>query len=222
MFVLGIIPARGGSKGVPFKNLFPLNGLPLIQYTITEALKSSLNDVIVTTDSDVIAAYANKSLGNFKAISRPPELAMDDTPMIDTIRHAVECYERHQKIDAVMILQPTSPLRIAEDIDNAIEAFKAKDYDSLISVYEGLHPIKSYDQNLAPFCEQTTPYDKHIHKCYTRNGAIFITRRELLEQNKLTGERPAFLQMPKTRSIDIDDFEDLAIAEAILKRGVVN
>jgi CMP-N-acetylneuraminic acid synthetase len=222
IYILGIIPARGGSKGIPMKNLFPLNGMPLIQYTITEAKKSSLSDVIVTTDSDLIAVYAHKSLGNSKCIKRPPELAMDDTKMIDTIKHAVECYERHQKVDAVMILQPTSPLRSVDDIESAITHFQSKEHDSLISVCEGIHPIKSYDQELTPFCDQDIPYDKHIHKCYTRNGAIFITRRDLLDQNKLTGERPAFLNMPKVRSIDIDDYEDLTIVDALLKRGVEN
>jgi CMP-N,N'-diacetyllegionaminic acid synthase len=218
--ILGIIPARGGSKGIKNKNLIPLNGIPLIQYTIREALNSNLSDLILTTDSVDIA----KQYVPYKTILRPPELAQDETPMLPVIQHALGVYNK--PVDAVMILQPTSPLRLAEDINKAIEEFLTyninyADADSLVSVYNGIHPMKSYDYQCKPFFEYE-PYDKHIHKCYTRNGAIFIVRKDLLDKGKLVGEKPLFHIMPKYRSIDIDDYEDLMLAEALLKRGDLN
>ena len=209
MYTLGVIPARGGSKGIPRKNLYPLNGKPLIRYTIEAALESDLDDVVVTTDSDEIAQT------HWKVIRRPPELAQDDTPMLPVIQHAVREFGR--RVDAVVTLQPTSPLRTAEDMHEALEMFKASSRDSLVSVCEGIHPVKSYDENLKPFLEQV-PYDKHKHRCYTRNGAIFITRIDLLDSGRLIGD-PLFYVMPRSRSVDVDSVDDLVIATALLRSG---
>ena len=212
--LLGVIPARGGSKTIPRKTLHPLNGKPLIDYTIEAAKQSCLDDYIISTDDEQIREKYRK------AIWRPYELAQDDTPMAPVIQHAVQVYEksRSKKVEAVVILQPTSPLRTAEDINRCVEIFKANSCDSLVSVFEGIHPIKSYDEGGRPFLPQI-PYDKHKHKCLTRNGAIFITRRDLLDSGRLIGDSPLFDVMPKSRSIDIDDPEDLKIAEALLKCG---
>lgn len=220
MRIIGIIPARGGSKGIPGKNLIPLNGIPLIQHTIREALNSSLSDLILTTDSEEIA----KQYVPYKTIIRPPELAQDDTPTLPVIIHAVEVYYR--SVDAVMILQPTSPLRLTEDINLAIMNFVTHcrmfpDTDSLVSVCEGVHPIKSYNADGIPLLPQE-PYDRHKCKCYTRNGAIFLLTKELLDKGRLIGDRPLLFEMPKSRSIDIDSYDDLMVAEAILKRGEVH
>lgn len=219
--VLGIIPARANSKGIPRKNLYPLNGRPLIDYTIDAAFKSKLDDFVISTDDKEIALM-------WKSIIRPPELAQDDTPMLPVIQHAVKRYEKKHKsapVEAVMTLQPTSPLRLAEDINEALRMFKAGDRDSLVSVYWGIHPVKSYPVEEGcspkPFLPQE-PYDKHKHKCLTRNGAIFITRRDLLDSGRLIGDDPLFYIMPKARSIDVDDFDDLMIAEAILRRGEIH
>ena len=212
MFVLGIIPARGGSKGILLKNIHPLCGKPLIQWTIQEALNSTLDDLVISTDSTEIAKY-------YKTIWRPSELAQDDTPTLPVIQHVLEQYKQ---ADAVMILQPTSPLRIAEDIDTAIFLLAHSNADSLVSICQGVHPVKSYDEDGTPFLHQV-PYDKHRHKCYTRNGAIFLAKRELIESGRLIGDTPILYEMPKSRSIDIDDYEDLSIAEAILsRRGELN
>jgi CMP-N-acetylneuraminic acid synthetase len=221
MFILGIIPARGGSKGIKNKNLIPLNGIPLIQHTIREALNSCLSDLILTTDNRDIA----KQYVPYKTIIRPLELAQDNTPTLPVIQHAVEqyikCISAARPIDAVMILQPTSPLRLAEDIDRAIWNYVTGNSDSLVSVCEGIHPVKCYDENGESFLPHE-PYDKHKHKCYVRNGAIFITRKDLLDSGRLIGDHPLFHLMPKTRSIDIDSYEDLMIAEALLKRGEIH
>ena len=214
--LLGVIPARGGSKTISRKNLHPLNGKPLIDYTIEAAKQSCLDDYIISTDDEQIREKYRK------AIWRPYELAQDDTPMAPVIQHAVQVYEksRVKKVEAVVILQPTSPLRMAEDINRCVEIFKANLCDSLVSVFKGIHPIKSYDEGGKPFLEQM-PYDKHKHRCLTRNGAIFITRRDLLDSGRLTGDSPLFYVMPKSRSIDIDDYADLFVAEAILSKGEI-
>lgn len=210
-FILGVIPARGGSKGIPRKNLYSLAGRPLIQYTLDAAFKSKLSDFIISTDDrDIAACYEGH-------VMRPKELANDDTPMLPVVQHAVKAYEKRFKnaVDAVMVLQPTSPLRLAEDIDKSIEKFVNSGADSLVSVYGGIHPVKSYDENGKPFLEQV-PYDKHRHKCWTRNGAIFIARRNLLDSGRLIGYSPAFYVMPKSRSVDVDDYEDLLVCECLL------
>lgn len=175
-----------------------------------------LSDCVISTDKPEMA------LG-YKRICRPTELAQDDTPTLPVIQHAVAVYEMAHMgvhVDAVVILQPTSPMRLVEDIDGAIEFFIRSGADSLVSVYEGIHPVKSYDQDGRPFLEQI-PYDKHKHKCWTRNGAVFITRRDLLDSGKLVGDNPAFYIMPKSRSFDIDDMEDLFIVESILRKGEI-
>jgi len=152
---------------------------------------------------------------------RPAHLAQDDTPMLPVIQHIVRHYEnRHRSIevDAVMILQPTSPLRTRGDIDKCIEIFKANMCDSLVSVYEGIHHLKNYDEDGNPYLAQT-PYDKRKYKCYTRNGAIFLLSRALLDGGKLYNDKPFLYTMPKNRSIDIDHMDDMVMAEALLKYG---
>lgn len=211
--LIAVIPARGGSKTIPRKNLYPLCDKPLIQYTIEAAERSNLSDWILTTDDEEIAALTNK------AIMRPPELARDDTPMYPVVKHAVEEYEKKNGVygiyvDAVMLLQPTSPLRTSDDINRALEMFSG---DCLVSVCAGIHPMKSYTSERKPFYYQN-PFSKHVHRCWTRNGAIFITSRRLLDSGKLFNNNPLLYVMPKTRSIDIDDWEDLILAEAMLMR----
>jgi CMP-N-acetylneuraminic acid synthetase len=136
--------------------------------------------------------------------------------MLPVIQHAVNVFGR--PVDAVMTLQPTSPLRTAEDINKALEVWYSVRSRCLVSVCEGIHPKKSYDAQGRPFFEQV-PYDKHRDLVYTRNGAIFITSIDLLNEGRLFDESPHLYLMPKTRSVDVDDLEDLAIAEALLKCG---
>ena len=206
--ILGVIPARGGSKGIKHKNLYPLCGEALIEYTIEAAQKSSLADFILTTDDIEIAKHY------YHCILRPPELAQDDTPMLPVIQHAVEQYGK--LVDAVMILQPTSPLRTTEDINTTIALFNKGNAECLVSVCNGVHPMKSYTLDGKPIMEQI-PYDKHLHGCYTRNGAIFIVSKKLLDSGRLFDDHPLLYVMPKTRSIDIDDYEDMEIAKALIK-----
>ena len=146
VFVLGVIPARGGSKGIKNKNIKELNGRPLINYTI-EAAKNSANldDFIVTTDSEKIATICRNAGANVP-FKRPDDLATDTALAMDTIKHAVLKYEELKSInvDIVVMLQPTSPLRKSEHIDDAISKFKESGFDSSISVVniDASHPLK--------------------------------------------------------------------------------
>jgi CMP-N-acetylneuraminic acid synthetase len=120
--VLGIIPARGGSKGLPGKNIKLLNGIPLIAYTIKEAIKSKLEECIVTTDSEEIASISRLYGGNVPFI-RPIEIATDNASSIDVVLHALNFMKEHKnkEYDAIMLLQPTTPFRDSEDINQALD-----------------------------------------------------------------------------------------------------
>lgn len=199
---MGCIPARRNSKGIIRKNICLLGGRTLIEYTIDAAKLSCVDDFIVTTDDEEIRKKYRKS------IWRPCELAQDDTPMVPVIRHAVRVYEKSKgrEVDVVVTLQPTSPLRTAQDIDEAVRLFKESGADSLYSGY--CLGIKHKDR----------PYDKHKEKPhFQRNGAIFITTRELLDRGRLWSDSVIEFEMPKSRSIDVDDMDDLFLAEAILQ-----
>ena len=219
-----MIPARGQSKTIPHKNLYPLNGVPLIAYTILAAKASRVDDFVVSTDDDMIREVAEQY--GAKVIRRPAELGQDDTPMVPVVQHAVAEYERDgDYVDAVCLLQPTSPLRTAEDIDQCLRDWRefglygdfGDGFLSLVSVCRGAHPMKSYHPDGIPIMAIRGPYDKRRHECYTRNGAVFITNRALLDAGRLYDSVPLLAVMPKTRSIDIDDMEDMAIAEALLR-----
>ncbi len=203
------------------KNLYPLNGIPLIAYTIKAARASRLDDFIVTTDDEEIAQYS-ESLG-CKVVREPAMGQGEPGAIIRSVQYAVNEYERDgDYVDAVCLLQPTSPLRTSEDIDGALDM--AGKGSSVVSVYEGIHPKKSYSADHVSFAGyfHLTPYDKHLDKCYTRNGAVFYATRSLVMDGALYTLNPKLYIMPKTRSVDVDDLQDMAIAEALLKAGVVS
>ena len=216
--ILGLIPARGGSKAIHRKNLIDLHGIPLIQHTLIAASICELDDVICTTDDSEIAKLANDWVD---VIRIPTHLAQDDSLMLPVVEHAVRAYGK--KVDAVMLLQPTSPLRNSDDINSALEMWNdpwEKKPECLVSVYMGEHPKKAYVLDEAgkwkPAYPQV-PYRKQADKCLVRNGAIFVTSRRLLEQGRLFDEVPMLYLMPKERSIDVDSMEDLFMARAIMK-----
>jgi len=229
-FILGIIPARGGSKGIKNKNIINISGKPLINYTIESARSSSmLSDVIVSTDSEVIASIA-KEAGATIPFIRPSELATDEATTIDVIYHAVKEYENlfKLKVDIVVILQPTSPLRIHEDIDNAIKLFiDNPEFSSLISCYEAnfIHPYYMYKKEgkkMIPFLdiELTGIRRQELNSVYIRNGALYISNRDLIiKQKKIVEGIPLGYIMPRERSINIDEKFDLEFAEFFIKRN---
>ncbi len=223
---LGLIPARGGSKGVPRKNLSALLGKPLISYTI-EAAKGStcLGRVILSTDDKEIAALGRK-YGIDVPFMRPARLAEDDTPMIAVITHCLgEMKAKGYRPDYVVLLQPTSPLRSSAHIDAAIERMRASSADTVVAVEQVPHRytpgslmclrpegnIVSYIKDKMILRRQDKP------RFYARNGpAILIVRREILEDGKLYGERVYPFEMDRTASVDIDEPVDFVLAESLL------
>ena len=222
MKTLGIIPARGGSKGIPGKNLFPLVGKPLLAYSIEAAMASCLNKVVVSTDSKEIAQVAQE-LGA-EAIMRPRSLAQDDTPTLPVVQHAVGKVEG--TFNLVTTLQPTSPLRTSSHIDEALALMdQHRDANSLVSVIRVPHnmvpqSIMSLKGRFLKECFQDQGrilrrQDKPTY--YARNGAaIYVTRGDCIDRYIFGGKILPF-EMDEFSSIDIDTFEDLNLAELILK-----
>ena len=224
--VLTIIPARGGSKGVPRKNIRLVGGKPLIAWSI-EAAKASpmVGDLFVSTDDDEIADVARE--WGAVALPRPDELAGDRTPMIDVVKHALhECEKRRgNPYDYFLLLQPTAPMRNAQDVDGALLTLVESGADSVVSVYsvDDAHPARMYlikNDLLEPFCQEPSgSLRQDLPKVYHRNGAIYAcTRRLIAEEGRLWGGRIAPYIMPKERSINIDDMQDLAIADYLMSR----
>jgi CMP-N,N'-diacetyllegionaminic acid synthase len=227
--ILGVIPARGGSKGIPRKNIRPLAGLPLIAYPIRAAAGSKrLTHCMVSTDDEEIAAVARKQ-GADVPFMRPEDLARDHSPTAPVLRHAVEWFEKAHgtPVLAVMTLQPTAPLCTSADIDAAIELFLAHqpDADCLISVCDAgeHHPLTLYHQAGDYLTPMQTGLDPNTRRqdfpaTFWRNGAIYITRRDLLfAKDRVTSDKPLAYVMPRARSANIDEPLDLAIAEVMLR-----
>lgn len=230
MNLLTIIPARGGSKGVPGKNTRLIGGKPLIAWTILAALDSSAarSDLIVSTDSEEIASVS-RSCGAEVPFVRPESLSDDKATSLSVMQHAVQFMESiaGSQYDWVLLLQPTSPLRTAEDIDNAILLADATDCDSVIAVTEKAseHPRLAKfvkDGFLYPFLGETLEAARRQDcspEAVFNNGALYLTRRNcIVEKEVILGERALAYRMPRERSIDIDDLLDFEIAELLLKR----
>jgi CMP-N-acetylneuraminic acid synthetase len=233
MKVLGIITARGGSKGIPGKNLKPLAGKPLLAYTVETARRSgALDRVILSTEDEAIAA-AGRELGCDVPFMRPMDLALDDTPHLPVVQHAVRWMDErvNYRPDAVMILQPTSPLRGSDDIVAAVALLETSGADSVLSVSEvpaHAHPLRTLrldDSDFAVLFATGDPVKKRINRrqdlpqAWVMNGAIYACRTGLLFDEvspSLYGDRVVAYRMPAGRSISIDDLEDWAAAERLL------
>jgi CMP-N,N'-diacetyllegionaminic acid synthase len=229
--VLGIITARGGSKGVPGKNLKQLGGRPLLAYSIEAANETPLDRVILSTDDPRIADVAREH-GCEVPFMRPPELARDETAHLPVIEHAVTWMRDHERYspDVVVILQPTSPLRTAADIAAALGMLERSGADSVVSVTEvtaHAHPMRMLrvDANgEATLFVNNEPVRNRINRrqdlpaAWVMNGAIYACRTGLLFEAEPTlyGDRVVAYPMPADRSISIDDLEDWAAAERAL------
>lgn len=230
MKILGLIPARGGSKGVPGKNQKKLVGKPLICYTIAAALASNaLEKLIVSTDDESIAQLS-KNAGAEVPFLRPKALATDNSPTIDTVIHALRFYEdQNIYFDGICLLQPTCPLRNPQDIFQAIKIFKKKKADSLISVREVPHqynPHWTFEQKedslylkIATGEKQIIPRRQALPKAYHRDGSIYITRTTVLKAlNSLYGEKISWYQSPNPHYVNIDTIDDWEVAEKLIKK----
>ncbi|WP_141053994.1 acylneuraminate cytidylyltransferase family protein [Aliarcobacter cryaerophilus] len=224
---LAIIPARGGSKRLPRKNILDLCGKPLIAWSIKAGLNSKYIDkVVVSSDDDEIL---NISL-NFGAetIKRPVELASDTATTFDAIKHTIDNFEKY---DYIVLLQPTSPLRDAKHIDQAIELLETKKADAVVSVCEVDHsPLWSNtlpkDGNMSNFLkdEILNKRSQDLEKYYRLNGAIYICKTEKLFENKgfFLKDNIFAYKMDRESSVDIDEEMDFKIAEVLIKMSKID
>lgn len=223
--MIAVIPARGGSKGLPGKNIKMLAGKPLIAYTIEAALKSGLfTNVVVSTDDEDIKEIA-LTYGAEVPFLRPPHLAQDDSMAVDAYLFTIDEMEKivNRSIDEIAVLLPTSPLRTEEDIINAYELFKVKNADSVISYTQEHHPISWHrymdeDGKLTPIFADTLGNRQDFKISYFPNGSIYIFKTEVLRKKIYYTDHSYGFVMPRNRSVDIDVQDDFDLAEYYLKK----
>jgi len=232
--VLGVITARGGSKGIPGKNLKLLAGRPLIAYTVEAARTSGAVDRLVGSTDDPAIAAALRSLGCEVPFMRPAALALDETPHLPVLQHAVEWLRQHEAYDpdAVMILQPTSPLRRPEDIRESIALLERSGADSVVSVsevpahYNPMRTLRVGDDDFATLFVTGQPVRTRINRrqdmppAWTMNGAVYLFRTRLLFGGTPTlyGDRTAACRMPSVFGLSVDDLNDWTHAEHTLEQ----
>lgn len=228
MNILGVITARGGSKGIPRKNIKLLGGKPLIVYTIDVAKQSNLLiDLIVSTDDKEIASLCREYGANIPFI-QPAELATDTSKHLEVIRYAIDFMEKEKGVvyDYAVIFQPTSPFRLVEDIDKTIGKIIEHNAESAFSMCEiepSQHPIKvkkMEGDTVLPYCmeEKIGTHRQDLSVAYKRSGAVYVTKRDLvMNENKLFGDFIVGHIVPLERSIDIDSSFDWVKAEFMLE-----
>lgn len=222
--VLGLIPARGGSKGIKDKNIVDLCGKPLISYTIDAAKKSKyIDDVVISTDSEKIAKVANE-YGAEVPFLRPESLATDTAKTIDAVISAIEMLqEMGRTYDILVLLQPTQPLRTSYDIDEALEKFLQNEEKGLVSICQANESpllVRSLNENgeMKKLLEiSSTCRRQDMPTFYKINGCIYINSISSIDNELSFNDNPIPYIMPKERSIDIDEMEDLILAEYYLK-----
>jgi len=226
--ILGLIPARGSSKGLPRKNIKLLLGKPLIAWTIEQALASKyLDRVLISTDDKEIAEISKK-YGAEIPFMRPKKLATDEAKGIDVVLHAIDWLKKkseRKQYDLLMLLQPTSPLRTKEDIDKAIELLFLKEAKAIVSVCEvDQHPLWSNtlpeDGCMKDFIrkEIMNKNRQELPVFYRLNGAIYLAYCNYIkEQESFFGGKTFAHIMPRERSIDIDSEVDLNLAEVLIR-----
>jgi CMP-N,N'-diacetyllegionaminic acid synthase len=214
MDLVGLIPARGGSKGIPRKNLAPVAGKPLLAWTVDAARAATeLTRVVVSTDDDEIASVAG-----VEVLRRPAELAADETPMLDVVRHAVA----ELSPDVLVLLQPTSPLRRAEHIDAALRLLLESGADAVVSVVVVPHRYSPealmdvVDGRVVARGSARMRQEKGL--VYARNGpAVLAVRSDRLGDDLYGGDCRPYL-MEERDSLDVDDPFDLELADLLLRR----
>lgn len=224
--VVCIIPARGGSKGVPRKNIKLIANRPLIAYTIRHALQSRYIDRTIVSTEDREIACISRQYGAEIPFMRPDYLSTDSTPTIDVLRHIMECLEKNENYscDIVVLLHATSPLRDVSDIDACIRLLIDKNANNVISVTEthanpyfnmvekrtsGIHLVKRGNFS----ARQAAP------EIYVINGSVYVWRKDTLRKTrKVVTKQSELYVMPRERSIDIDDLFDFRIAEILLTK----
>jgi len=224
--VLALIPARGGSKGVPRKNIREVGGRPLIAWTIEAAQRSAYIDRVVLSSEDPEIIETARRWGCEIPFARPAELAEDHTPGIDPVLHALSLLPGY---DLVVLLQPTSPMRTTEDIDRCIERCVEEGKNACVSVTESAKsPYWMYrmrtDDTLAPILEPTQGQRRQdLPVVYALNGAVYVARVPWLTENRtfVTPETVAYV-MPPERSLDIDTPIDLTVLTVLMEEKDAN
>ena len=220
MRVLGIVPARAGSKRIPRKNLRQLAGKPLVMWAVDAAKQAKRIDRLVVSSDDPEVLSVAGSI----ALKRPAELSTDTSPAIDYVKHALEA--TGEKFDAVAIVQPSSPFTLGSDIDATIDLLEQSGAESAVSVVEvahDLHPVKlkrMEGTKLLPYYEEERGRmaSHELPQVYVRNCSVYVARRSLIERGLIISEDCRGYEMPRSRSIDINDELDLAFAEFLAGR----
>lgn len=228
MKTLAIIPARGGSKRLPQKNLRLLGGKPLVARAIETALAAKhISQCVVSSDDEEVLAIA-RGYDTRLALPRPADISGDLAPAIDYVRHALQVLETEnaERFEVIVIIQPSSPLTLPADIDATVALLESSLADSAVTVMEvdhALHPAKfkvfEGDRLLAYFEEERGRMAAHeLPHVYVRNCSVYATRRQVIEMGQIIGPDCRGYVMPRERSIDINDEIDFAFAEFLLSR----
>ncbi|OPK10881.1 cytidylyltransferase domain-containing protein [Pseudomonas sp. VI4.1] len=219
MKVLAVIPARGGSKGIPRKSIRPLAGKPMIYYAI-QACKNAIgiDRVIVTTDDDEIALLSERFGANI--IMRPQSLAIDSATLDPVIAHATEAAEKkyNEHYDIIITVQPTSPLVLPIDLEHALDFFRNTSVDTVLSVVDDRHLCWTINEGKPQPTYTARVNRQQLPKNYRETGAVIGCTRNQLKSGSRIGNNTSLLEIPQRRSFDIDTFEDLYLCESILKR----
>ncbi|MCL5260310.1 MAG: acylneuraminate cytidylyltransferase family protein [Gammaproteobacteria bacterium] len=222
--MIAIVPARGGSKGLPKKNIRRLIDKPMIAYTLIEALNSRyISEVIISTDDETIASIAVE-YGAKCLFMRPAELARDDSLAVDNYIYTIDRLnnEFDYKITEFVVLQPTSPLRLAVDIDNVIELFYSKNADSAFSFTQEAHPISWHkkidlNQKIIPIFDGELKNRQDVVATYFPNGAVYVFKYEVIKKRKYYTDNSFAHIMPADRSVDVDTISDFKYVEFLLR-----
>lgn len=227
--ILAFIPARGNSKGIPNKNLYLINGKPLIQYTLECAAKAEyIDEIIISTDSEKIANFCT-SLPDISCtiVKRPPELSLDTSKTIEAVMHTLETIKaQHKEFDYLLILQPTSPLRRSFQIQEIIEKTIDRDLDGCVSVRPVQdHPIlmrfADDEMNLTNVLNQSSTVRRQdMPKCYYVDGSLYIVKIDTLSLETSLNDFPNGYLNTLTCNLDINTLEDIKICEQFLKLGI--
>lgn len=231
--ILGIIPARGGSKGIPYKNITPVGGKPLIYYTIREAKKSRLLDAfVVSTDDPKIASVA-RAFGADVPFFRPKKFARDNSPDMEFLKHALAWLEKNRgwHPEIIVNLRPTSPLRRASDIDRALKLMLDTGCDSVRTVsMPSNNPFKMWhidksNLKIRPFVPTkhfaslgTDVPRQWLPEIFWQNGMVDVTRAKFIRRGKIYGPDIRGVVINPERAVDVNNHEDLEVAEALLKK----
>ncbi len=226
--VLGIVPARGGSKRIPRKNLSILGGKPLVARAIETGLASTRLDRLVVSSDDAEILGIAREYDPRIVLERPPEISHDTSLAIEFVQHALRTLEAdgEERFDAVCLLQPSSPRTRVSDVLETIALLEGSDADSAVTISkcdQEFHPLKMKvldgDDLLPYFEEEQGRMAAHqLPPLYARNGSVYVTRREALDEGKIIGDKCLGHIMPREFSIDINDEIDLAFAEFMMQR----